>query len=111
MTGMSMPYYPMQLITSEDGKRIIEQDRAPISYMRAAIKRERAELKRAQAKLPRGQAKCERLAQALFFREQEVDLFASWTDAEAQKGRARLDLTFGNFLRETGIWRPTESVH
>jgi hypothetical protein len=35
----------------------------------------------------------------------EAELFAAWVEAQEANGR-RDELTFGNFVRETGILRP-----
>jgi hypothetical protein len=40
----------------------------------------------------------------------EAELFASWVVEELTKGRAAAELTWGNCVRESGFWRPSEEL-
>jgi hypothetical protein len=98
---MTLPYHPGQLIGSSDGKRIIEQDRAPLAFMEAQIDREMEELDKAERRLPRGRKTIQEKRDRWFLRMRLVQQFAAWTKENAD--RDPLSLTFGNFVRETGV--------
>lgn len=85
------PYYPQQLVADTDGN-LIEQDEAPLDTDKAKLTRKRENL--------------QKLRDDFEFHDALHSQFEKWVLAQSRGGRAKRELTFGNFIRETGIWRP-----
>lgn len=88
-------YYPEQLIADEHGN-LIEQDSAPLDTE--------------AAKLGRTRENAKRVNEDLKLREAIHQQFERWVLAESRTGRAKRELTFGAFIRETGIWKAEVST-
>lgn len=91
-------YEPDRLIADYDG-RIVEQARAGVEFKRAEAWRAREAARKQQGWADR--------------KTNEHDAFAAWALKETLAGRPERELTFGDFVRETGTWSPgaAESEH
>lgn len=87
-------YEPDRLVQDDDG-HVIEQDKALISYKFAEDRRSAKHVKEVVEWNHRTHT--------------ETLLFGQWVFEQQQKGRFE-DLTFGNFVRETGLFRPFEET-
>jgi len=94
MNYMTYPYVPN--LTLHDGKQGVDQDRASVKMRLADALRERKEAKTREDFA---------FADRKFV---ESAYHALWALAELEKGRPMQQLTYGTFIRETGIWTPTE---
>jgi hypothetical protein len=94
------PYEPHRLVSDGAG-HIIEQDNARTSYRTAEAQRVHGDAQRARA---RGDspAVCRHMAAWADQLAVEAEAHAAWVAEHA--GDA--DLTFGRFVRSTGIWKP-----
>jgi hypothetical protein len=89
------PNEPLRLVANGKGQSI-ELDRAPLEFRQAELERKRVNLDA----VSKSYKKC----------VLEVSIFESWAKREADAGRLTLDLTWGNCIRETGLWRPVDGV-
>jgi|KBSMisStandDraft_5_1062788.scaffolds.fasta_scaffold851183_2 hypothetical protein len=87
----AIDYEPGRLIRDNSGN-LYECDRAPLTAIMAESGRARDH---ANAALHWSNIKAN-----------EAEIFAAWVIDELTKGRPAADLTFGNCLREAGLWRP-----
>lgn len=89
--GDTSAYYDSQLIADSDGL-LIEQDKALYDTKKAQLERHKVNkdnvVKKYQAE------------------EKMVGEFGSWSEKQSKSGRPMVQLTFGNFIRETGYWAP-----
>ena len=104
MTSRTYPYEPDRLISDGEG-HIIEQHRTLPSYKRAEVQRARVAARRAHA---RGDSPAARRAQA--WADQctaEYEAHAAWASERELAGDT--DITFGRFVRDTGVWTPSNA--
>lgn len=92
--NLTYGYEPERLIRDEDGN-IIEQAKAPVNFKVADSKR--------------AQKHAEESAYHARIKTQEMTVHVSWAMEQLANGR-RDRLTFGDFVKETGIWRSAEQI-
>jgi len=85
-------YEPDRLIRNDDGD-MIEQDRAPVDFKFAEARRARKHVSEALEWADR--------------KEEEASSHAKWVIEQQKKGRTK-KLTFGDFVREAGLFQPFE---
>jgi hypothetical protein len=91
--GVRWGYAPDLLIKTDDGEEIVEQDNATLEVKFAQWKRSR---KNSEASV----ISSNRIGD-------ETQRFAEWVMPERAKGRPEEQITFGNFIRESGAWSPS----
>lgn len=90
MFGDLYDYEPKRPVIGPD-ERTIEQDRAPPSFKAAEARRARENAKKADALAER--------------KTNESEGYSAWSLQQAQQGRPAFELTFGNYVRESGVLR------
>ena|SRR5215813_1869478 len=85
------PYEPKRLMPDGEGKTV-ERDLATPHFIAAAVARSDENLQRQMRAHKRTKA--------------EADEFAEWAADQAIDDRKSNEITFGNFVREKGYWRP-----
>jgi hypothetical protein len=100
------PYEPDRLITHNGS--VIHQDLAPLEFKAAEIEYAKAELRKAQARRSTKRAREYQVWVARATKEYKV--FAKWDAEQAALGRPQAERTFGNCVRETGVWIGPPSV-
>lgn len=88
-------YYPHMLVQNGQGQ-LIEQARSPLETEIAKQERERENLERVMASYEQTVAINER--------------FAAWSGEQNLAGRPFAEIVFDNFVRETGVWRPSPTA-
>jgi hypothetical protein len=84
-------YEPRRLIADNDG-HVVEKDKARPEYKRAEAQRAREVARRQAVWAERKTA--------------ENEAYAAWALEQLAKRRKGKDITFGTFVRETGVWSP-----
>ena len=86
-----VPYEPNRLMRDDEGNTV-ERDLATPHFISAALVRANDNLQKQIKAFKRTLA--------------ESDEYAAWAADQAIMGRPPNEITFGNFLREKGYWRP-----
>jgi len=84
-----VPYEPEQLL-SDDSGRTVEKDFATAQYVSTQLQRAEENYQKVRIALQRKRA--------------ETDAFTTWSADQAIAGRPNNENTFGNCMRETGLW-------
>lgn len=88
------PYEPRRLVRDDQGN-IVEQDAAKLRMKQAESQRARRHVDQVQVWANR--------------KTREAEEFATWVVEQTEQGRAKSELTFGVFVRESGKWSPAVS--
>jgi len=87
-------YEPNRLVMNDNGD-IIEQDRAPVDFKFAEARRARKHVSEALEWADR--------------KDEEASGHATWVIEQQKNGRTK-KLTFGDYIRESGLFQPFEEV-
>jgi len=86
-------YEPNRMIKNDELSQIIEQEASPVDFKFADASRSTKHAVKAQESAAR--------------KQHEAQEMAKWVLKEQKTGRPQNQLTFGNFIREAGIWDET----